>query len=123
MAGEAHITVGVGYSFDAFPMRDLDGHFDESFFHEHFFDSNLLQLIEPFHGVENERFAVIARSTARSGDPQDWSHGYGVQSFEPITSDEFAAFAVLLNSFREGIPRILNNISEFGPIISITADI
>lgn len=123
MAGESHITIGVGYSFDAFPMRDLDGYFDSSFFEEHHFDSKLLQLVEPFHGVENARFAVIARSTARSGDPQEWSHGYGVQSFEPITSDEFAAFAVLLDAFRHGIPRVLENISEFGPIVSITADI
>lgn len=123
MAGEAHITIGVGYSFDAFPMRDLDGYFNSSFFDGHYFDSKLLQLVEPFHGVENTRFAVIARSTARSGDPQEWSHGYGVQSFEPISSDEFAAFAALLDAFRQGIPRVLDKISEFGPIVSITADI
>jgi len=123
MAGEAHITTGVGYSFDAFPMRDMDGYFDSSFFDGHYFDSKLLQLIEPFHGVENARFAVIARSTARSGDPQEWPHRYGVQSFVPITSEEFAAFAVLLDSFRQGIPRVLNDISELGPIVSITADI
>jgi len=123
MAGEAHLQIGLGYSFDAFPMRNLDGHFDLSFFEEAHFDSSLLQLIEPFHGVENGRFAVIARSTARSADPQEWSHGYGVQSFGSVRPEELVAFDVLLESFRQGIPRVLSSISKFGPVVALTADI
>jgi len=123
MAGEAYLQIGLGYSFDAFPMRNLDGYFDSSFFDDHYFDSKLLQLIEPFHGVENGRFAVIARSTARSGDPQEWDHGYGVQSFGSATPEELVAFDVLLESFRQGIPRVLSSMSQFGPVVALTADI
>jgi len=123
MAGEAYLQIGLGYSFDAFTMRNLDGYFESSFFEEAHFDSNLLQLIEPFHGVENGRFAVIARSTARSGDPQEWSHGYGVQPFGSITPEEIKAFDVLLESFRQGIPRVLSSMSKFGPVVALTADI
>ena len=123
MAGEAHLQIGLGYSFDSSVLRDLDGYFDDSFRYQDYFDSKLLRIIEPFYGVENDRFSVIASSTARSGDPQGWGHGYGVQSFGSISSDEFAAFATLLDGLRRNHPAVTDSTLYFGPIVSLTADI
>jgi len=123
MAGEARITIGIGYSFDSELFRDSDGYFDSSFQYGEHFDSKLLQVIEPFYGVENGRFAVIAVSTARSGDPQEWDYDYGLQSFDSITSDEFAAFAELVDAFQDMYPGTVDSTSSLGPIVSITADI
>lgn len=129
MAGEAHITYGLGYRFPGELFRDEDGYF-EDFHSEDFFDSKLLELIEPFHGVESPAFAVIARSTMRSGDPADWDQSrrgasYGLQNLdlEP-TKAEQEAFGKLFSGLNTQYPeRMADGVSDLELILSITADV
>ena len=129
MAGEAHIVYGLGYRFSGEPFRDEDGYF-EGFYSEEFFDSKLLEIIEPFHGVESPAFAVIARSTMSSGDPAEWSYSrrgasYGLQNLnlEP-TQAELEAFDRLFAGLNSQYPeRIAEKVSDLELVLSITADV
>jgi len=129
MAGEAHITYGLGYRFPGELFRDEDGYF-YGFQSEDFFDSSLLELIEPFHGAESPAFAVIARSTMSSGDPAEWHYSrrgasYGLQNLnlEP-TEVEQEAFGRLFAGLNSQYPeRMADGVSDLELILSITADI
>jgi len=129
MAGEAHIIYGLGYRFSGGPFRDEHGYF-EGFEYESYFDPEFLYSIDPFHGVENPDFAVIARSTMRSGDPADWGSSrtrtdYGLQNLnlEP-TEAEQEAFGRLFAGLNTQHPeKIADGASDLELILSITADI
>lgn len=133
MAGEAHLTYGLGYRFPGELFRDRSGYF-ESFEYEDYFDSKLLYLVEPFHGVESPDFAVLAQSTVSSGDPAEWygSHGhgarklsYGLQNLNLEPSEaELEAFSRLFAGLNREHPEAMaQGVSDLELILSITADI
>lgn len=122
MAGEARITYGVGYSFDA---AALDGpELVLGIETDRFFSNELLYLVEPFHGAPDQRFAVLARSTVRSDDPQEWNyqHSYGIQPAPKLTVEEFEAFARLHAGLQKHYPAVAATVSKLGAILSVTAD-
>lgn len=120
MAGEARITYGVGYSFDAAALDDPE--LILGIETDRFFSSELLYLLEPFHGAPDQRFAVLARSTVRSGDPQEWDYSYGIQPTPKLTVEEFEAFARLHAGLQKHYPALAATVSELGAILSVTAD-
>ena len=123
MAGEARITYGVGYSFDAAALDDPE--LILGIETDRFFSSELLYLLEPFHGAPDQRFAVLARSTVRSGDPQEWNYqySYGIQPAPKLTVEELEAFARLHAGLQKHYPAVAATVSELGAILSVTADI
>lgn len=122
MAGEARITYGVGYSFDAAALEDPERIYGLS--EESFFSQDQFLLVEPFHGAPDQRFAILARSTVRSDDPQEWSYqySYGIQPTPKLTEVEFAAFTKLHAGLQKHYPELAATVSELGPILSVTAD-
>lgn len=122
MAGEARITYGVGYSFDAAALDDPELIFGIET--DRFFSNELLYLVEPFHGAPDQRFAVLARSTVRSDDPQEWNYqySYGIQPAPKLTVEEFEAFARLHAGLQKHYPAVAATVSELGAILSVTAD-
>lgn len=122
MAGEARITYGVGYSFDAAVLDDPE--LSLGIETDRFFSNELLYLVEPFHGAPDQRFAVLARSTVRSDDPQEWNYrySYGIQPAPKLTVEEFEAFARLHAGLQKHYPALAATVSELGAILSVTAD-
>lgn len=123
MAGESRITLGVGRSFDGAFLRTFDGYFEDGFQYESYFDSERLRFIEPFHGVKDDSFAVVALSTLRWGDPQEWDYPYGIQKIGTLSFEDLEAFAVLQAALEIHHPKLAQSASELGVIISVTADI
>ncbi len=120
MAGEARTTYGVGYSFDAAALEDPELIYGLS--EDPFFSRDQFLSVEPFHGVSDQRFAILARSTVRSGDPQELDYSYGIQPTPKLTEDEFAAFVKLHAGLQKHHPELAATVSELGPILSVTAD-
>lgn len=121
MAGEAYLTYGLGHSFSA---KEVDRDLIEMMDYEPWFPKTLT-VITPFHGSKEDLFAVVAKSTVRSGDPQEWDHGYGVQKLpSELTEAETESFALLFEELaqREELSKVLSTAPTFGLVISLTAD-
>lgn len=124
MAGESRLTYGVGYSFDGAPLRDRQGYFNGDFEWSAYFSMAHLRLIEPFHGVDSDRFAILAKSTVTSGDPQDGDFPLGIQPTDlKPTAEELSAFEALLSGLRADFPALFDQEPTFGFVLSVTADI
>lgn len=119
MAGEAHITYGVGYSFAANPISEEDL---QGLYQKHYFDGDRLTLAGPDRDSGNPRFAILARSTVYSGDPQEWSYSYGVQLLPKIQPEEFEAFTRIHAGLQKHYPAVAKTVSELGPVLFVTAD-
>ncbi len=125
MAGEANIVYGIGYTLDADLLpegRESFGYIDLAYLS--YFNRSQLTLVEPFEGSESGAFAVLASSTVKQGDPQEWeSNGYGIQTVDlQITAEESAALQDFRDGFRGEYPELFEGDKALGFVLSITAD-
>lgn len=114
MAGESRISYGYGYTFDA---TGIEEQIEEAYY-DGTVPRDLLVMIDPFHGANNKRFAVVAKSTYFSGDPQEGDTPLGLQKVsDDITDEEDDALEAFLRKFNSHL------VAGRQIVISITADV
>lgn len=114
MAGDSRIAYGYGYVFDAAGIEDEI----EDLEYQKDFPRNLLVKVDPFHGVESQEFAVLAKSTYFSGDPADGETPLGIHHFnETPTEAENGALEDIFEKLKDHL------VSGPQTVLSITADV
>lgn len=124
MAGEATIIYGLGYTLNADKLPEGRESFDYiDFAYLPYFDRSQLVLVEPAYGARSGAFAVLAKSTVKRGDPQEWDGDYGIQNTElQITAEESAALRNFRDGAREEYPSLFEGGKALSFVLSIIAD-